>query len=186
MLGLLNLEEIHALLLRVPSLVDGLARHDPDFPNAVKDWLAQVEQVLLRNRLSIAAEIATLRGTVIAAERGVMPPVTALSGRTTPRKIREAAATEALRKAGALVADSIRGSEAQFAEAERLVRQLVVVAERKGLLAATPGTPTQQLVTLWNAIRNDAELGAIATHVAGLAGPESALILLDRALSSSG
>ncbi len=181
MLGLLNLEEIQALLLRVPPLVDGLARHDPDFPTAVKDWLVQVEQALLRNRLPLVAEIAGLRGTVIAAERGVIPPISVLSGRATPRKVREAAASEALRKAGTLVADSIRGSEIQFAEAERLVRQLVALAERKGFLAATSGASTQRLVTLWNVIRNDPELGAVATHVSGLAGPDSALILLDRA-----
>jgi hypothetical protein len=183
MLGLLQLEEIHASLLCAPALVDALERHDPGFPGAVKEWLAQVEQVLVRNRLPLAAEVAALRGTVIAAEGAGAPPAPSPGRRTTPRRAREAAAAAALSKATTLVAEAIRGTETQLAEAERLMRQIVALAERKGLLPPRfPGTPRPGLLPLWAALRDDPELGAVATHIAGLAGPDSALILLDRAL----
>lgn len=184
MLRLVNLEEIQNLRLHVPELVQILERHEPKFVDGVKAWLAQVEQALLNNRMPVAAEVATLRSVLIGAERGVMPPGLIFSGRTTPRKVKDAAAAEVLRKADEIVSNAIRTAAEQFAEGERLARQMMALAQHKGLLAAgaTFGSPAARARALWDAMRSDPDLGPGTTHLAGLVGVYDALILLDRLL----
>ncbi len=187
MLHIVNLEEIQSLLLRVPKLIGDLERRDPNFLGAVKEWLTQMEQVLLNNRLPVAAEVAVLRGVLIGAERGVMPPGMVFRGRPTARKIKDASAADVLRKAEELVANAIRGDAAQFAEGERLARQLVTVAQRKGLVPAASRADrhAEMLNAIWRALIADPDLGPATTHLAGLVGTYDALILLDRMLPVS-
>ena len=70
MLSLLNLEEIQGVLLQTPQLVRELEAREATFFGSVKAWLAQCEQVLVSNRLTIAAAVAALRGSLISTERG--------------------------------------------------------------------------------------------------------------------
>jgi hypothetical protein len=187
MLHIVNLEEIQSMLLQVPGLIDSLERHDSKFADAVKEWLMQVEQVLISNRLAVAAEIAVLRGVLISAERGVIPPGVVFSERTTRRKIKDASAADVLRKAEELLSNAIRVDAAQLAEGERLTRQIVTVAQRKGLILVTPTVDehSEMLKAIWRAMIVDPELGPATTHLAGLVGVHDALILLDRMLLST-
>jgi hypothetical protein len=172
------------MLLHVPGLVDSLERRDHKFFDGVTEWLTQIEQVLISNRLAIAAEIAGLRGILISAKRGVIPSGLLFSGRTTARTIKDASATDVLRKAEELISNAIKGDAAQFAEGERLTRRIATVAQRKGLIPAAPSVDghTEMLKAIWRAIILDQELGPAATHLAGLVGVPDALILLDRML----
>ena len=124
MLHIVNLEEIQGMLLRVPVVIDALERRDPNFAGEVKEWLTQVEQVLINNRLAVASEVAGLRGILISAERGVIPAGLVFNGRTTARKIKDASAANVLRKVEELISNAIRGDVAQLAEGERLARRL--------------------------------------------------------------
>ena len=184
MLHIVNLEEIQNLLLRVPGLINALERRDPNLMDVVKEWLVQAEQILVSNRLAVAAEVAVLRGVLISAERGVLPPGLVLSGRATARKIRDASAADVLRKAEEIVSNATRADVAQLAEAERLARKIVSVAQRKGLIipAAIAITHTEVLNIYWNAMIADQDLGPPTTHLAGLVGVHDALILIDRML----
>lgn len=185
MLHIVNLEEIQGILLRLPGLIHDLERRDPNFASAAKDWLTQAEQILVNNRLAVAADVAVLRGALISAERGVIPPGLVFSGRMTSRKIRDASAADVLRKAEELISDTIKGSLAQIAEGERLTRQLLAVAQRKGLIPGGPhmGERTEMLTGIWHAMTVDPDLGSATTHLAGLVGAQDALILLDRGLA---
>ena len=60
MLRIVNLEEFHRLLLRVPALVDDLESRTADAPGAVRDWLVEVEGALENNRMPLAGNIAGL------------------------------------------------------------------------------------------------------------------------------
>lgn len=187
MLRIVNLEEIQTLLLRVPGLVHALEARESGFAGAVKEWLVQTEQVLTNNRMPAAAEVATLRGALISAERGVLPPGLTFLGRPTSRKVKDAAAADVLRKAQELVSGAVRADAAQVAEAQRLARQVVSVAQRKGLAEVMPagGTHTERLAALWSAMLADPDVGSATVHLGGLVGSQDALVLLDRALSSA-
>lgn len=184
MLHIVNLEEIQGILLRLPGLISDLERRDPNFVSAVKDWLTQAEQTLISNGLAVAAAVAALRGTLISAEQGVIPPGLAFSGRMTSRKIRAASATDVLRKAEELISNAIRGDVVRFAEGEQLARQMVAVAQRKGLIPVIPQVDghTQMLNAIWQAMGKDQDLVAATTRLAGLVGVHDALILVDRCL----
>lgn len=184
MLNIANLEEIQGLLLRVPELIRELDERHNGFANSVKEWLIQGERILVSNRLAIAADVAVLRGVLISAERGVIPPGMAFSRQATSRKIKDAAAAEALRRAEEVIAANIAADAARFAEGERLIRQVVAVAYRKNMLAQISGTKSyaEVLQAIWQGMTRDPELGAATTHLIGLVGAHDVLILLDRVL----
>ena len=58
MLRIVNLEEFHRFLLRVPALVDELENRTADAPGAVRSWLIEVEGALENNRMPLAGNIA--------------------------------------------------------------------------------------------------------------------------------
>jgi hypothetical protein len=182
MLNMVNLDELQRLLLCVPALVRKFEERDPGFADSVKAWLTQGEAILVNNRLPVAAGVATLRGTLISAERGVVPPGMVFGKRTTARRLKDAAAAEMMRRAEEVIASAISVDAARFAEGEKLIRQIVAVAGRKGLTSqvANPDTRLDMLRGLWQALTRDPDVGAATTHLVGLVGAQDALILLDR------
>jgi hypothetical protein len=186
MLHIPNLEEIEGILLRVPGLIERLEGHDPAFGGAVTEWLKEAEQALTNNRLTAAATVATLRGMLISAERGVLPPERCADGRAPSRKVKDAYAADLLRTAEGHVASAISAPAAQIAEAERLTRQLVTLARRKGLIPPETGggSLSERLNDIWQRMMADPELAGATSHVAGLVGNQDSLILLDRALAT--
>jgi hypothetical protein len=175
---LITLDRVDELRLGVPRIVDRYDDGDPRFAEDVKRWIRDAEEILTAARLPAAASLAALRGTLIAAEEGTLPAGVTFSGRATPRKIRDAVAADVLRRADEQVVNATSSAAAQFDEAERLVRQMLPVAMQKGLIGSSAASS-------WAALENDANLGAIATHVVGLAGRNDALILLGRALQQT-
>ncbi|HEX7241550.1 MAG TPA: hypothetical protein VF263_14830 [Longimicrobiaceae bacterium] len=186
MLRTLNLEEIQGMLLRVPGLVDAMDRNDAGFSALVRGWLAEVEEVLKNNRLAAAGEVAALRGTLIAAERGALPAGITVAGRATPRRLRDAAAADALRRAESAVSGAVRADAERVAEAEGMLRQVATLAAWKGTLPGPgyPGTHTARVQAAWSAVSTDPDTAGAALRVAGLVGAQDALILLDRALAT--
>src|SRR5258708_39278881 len=102
------LDRIDALRLGVPPIVDLYDNGDSRFAEDVKRWIHDAEEILTTGRIPAVAGLAALRGTLIAAEEGTMPAGLPLSGRTTPRKNREAPAAAVLRRADGLMADAPR------------------------------------------------------------------------------
>ena len=185
MLNIVNLEEIQRVLLRVPGLIHELAERQMSLVGSVKTWLSDGEQILISNRLPVAAEVAALRGVLISAERGVIPPGMTFSARTTARKIKEAAAADVLRKAAEVIFKTIAADAARVAESEQLMRQILAVAQRKGILkvsAHSAYTHSDMMKTIWRAMTEDPDLGGAATRLEGLVGINDTLVLLDRML----
>jgi Arc/MetJ-type ribon-helix-helix transcriptional regulator len=184
MLRIINLEEIQGLLLRVPQLVDLLERRTPSAVSEVKSWLTTVEQTLVNNRMPLAGNIATLRGILISAERGVIPTGVVFHGRPTVRKIREATTADVLRQSSDLVADAVREDTARIAEAERLGHQIVVIAKSQGLVPQefSGGDRNEMLENLWSSFSTDANIKAGAVRLLSLVGQNDVLIILDRAI----
>lgn len=185
MLRIVNLEEIHGLLFRIPSLVDELERREPHAVAGVREWLASLERVLENNRLPLAGNIAVLRGVLDSALTGVIPAGIDFHGRASSRKIRDAAAAEMLKRASDLVTAAIQGDVTRIDEAERVARQLIAVATFKGLITASrpAGDAIENIKAVWNAMQADTEIGQGAAHLIGLVGPHDALIVLDRGIT---
>lgn len=184
MLHLLNLEEIEALLLKVPALVKRFEERDPDFFSAVKSWLVDVENTFSRNRMPATSEIAVCRGALISVERG-FPDGSALKSRMGVRNLKEARASHLLKRATDVITETIRSRRGQIDEAGRIMMQIVALADRLGLIPAESGqNHTSYLQTIFQVISNRAELASLVVHVTGLLGKADTLIVLDRSIAS--
>jgi len=142
--------------------------------------------VLANNRLALAGSVAALRGTLLSAERGVIPADVAFRGRPTARRIIEAVASDILRRTSTLIAEALKPDEARIADAERLARQLVSVAILKGLFRTISheGDHTAYLKAIWHSLSIDNEIGAGAANLLALVGPNDSLMIIDRILTS--
>lgn len=186
MLNIVNLEEIQSMLLLIPALVDLQQERDTDFVEEVKNWLKKMEKMLENSRIPAAGNVATLRGALISAERGIIPVGIELHGRPTGRKIKEATAADVLRRGGDIVSNVICKDNERIAEATRMNRQLVALAKAKGLIRELPSGEnyTEILKALWRTLASDPDISPGTTNVEGLVGPNDALIILDRTITS--
>ncbi len=185
MLRIVNIEEIEGLLRHIPTLIDRMEQRDTDFVGSVRRWLSRLEQALENNRMPTAGEIATLRGVVASADRGLIPDGINLNGRVTNRKLREVVAGDVVRRAATLVSDVIRNDRARVDESDRIVRQMLAIAHAKGLITAAsndPGSP-EALQGVWQALRADSDTAPGAVNTEGLIGPHDAILVLDRAIT---
>ncbi len=185
MLRIVNLEEIDIMLMRISSLIDQQEQGDTNFAENVKEWLSKLERMLETNRMPVAGNVATLRGLLISAERGDLPPGVNFYGRPTRRKIREATASYVIQQTCDLVSNVIQRDRVRFAEAEGITRQLVALATAKGLIQELPSGKdnTDLLKALWGTLSKDPELSSGTVNVEGLIGLYDALIVLDRTIA---
>ena len=186
MLRIVNLEEIDSMLLRISSLIDQQEQGDTYFAENVKAWLSKLEKMLESNRMPVAGTVATLRGLLISAERGDLPPDVAFYGRPTRRKIREATAAHVVRQTGDLVSNVIQRDRERVREAEGITRQLVALATAKGILPelSRGKDHTDLLKAVWRTLSTDPDLASGTVTVEGLLGPYDALIMLDRTIAN--
>jgi len=184
MLPLPNLESIQERLLELPALFRAYEERDAMFADLAREWLNRLEHELENNKVPVAGAIAGLRGLAISAERGMIPPGISFVGAPTARKVRDATAAEALRRAEETVSNTLRADLTQIDEARRLIRQMVAFAVQRGLAGAGggAGSHNDEVHAIWSALQRDPDIGAGATRVVALAGPQNALILLGREL----
>ncbi len=187
MLGILNLEELQGLLIRVPALIELHEQKQPEFAAEVKRWLSELEQVLVHNRMPLAGSIASLRGTLISVQRGNVPNDVGALTRTTQRKKTAATAAEMLRRSCELTRETIQGDITRIAEAERLSRQIIALASFKGLLTdlQTETPDANRLKLILARIRGDPEIAGGVMTLAGTVNANDLLILLDRAIAGT-
>jgi hypothetical protein len=185
MLRIVNLEEFHRLLLRVPSLVDVLDERRSDAPGAVRAWLLEVEGVLENNRMPLVGSIAGLRARLDSASRGAVPKGVVVTGSVTTRKVRNAVAAEVLQEAADTLAAEIAADDARIDEANRIARQLAIAAQLKGMVNGPPPAAdhADALQAIWRSLLSEPEIGAGAVHLLSLVGPNDAVIVLDRAIT---
>jgi hypothetical protein len=188
MLRIVNLEEMQREIMKISALVDLQQRRDFSLEEKVKGWLANLEKTLESNHFMQAGEIAALRGMILSAENGIVPPAVAFHGLATRQKIVAAAISFALRQAGSVVSEVLKEDVSRVAGAERMMRQLVAIAKAKNLLqpVSANNNHTESLKFIWRTLAKDADIAAGTINVEGLVGPHDALILLDRIIASDG
>jgi DNA-binding phage protein len=93
-------------------------------------------------------------------------------------------AYETLQAATKSVTEVLNPVIKQFAEAEKLARQIAMMAQQKGLIdPATQATLTrEQIKKIWDVISKDPDLSSSAFLLKAAVGLRDALILFDRVL----
>ena len=187
-LNVVQYEEISALLRKVPRLVDQLEARQSGFVEGVLAWLRQAEATLENNRLAVVSQVAACRAMLVEATRGVHTKDVVFVGRATPRKIQEATASMMLRRSNDLLHGVIAERQAVFPEAERIARQVMAVAEAKGLIRdCDDGRPHQQfLQCVQQKVAADRDLASVYAHLVALVGKNDVLVFMDRALAKVG
>jgi hypothetical protein len=185
-LNVAQYEEIAGLLREVPRLVDRLEARHSGFAENVLAWLKQAETALQNNRIPAVSQIASCRATLIGAGRGVRSSDVAFGGRATPRKIRDATASMVLERGNQLLHGVIAERQAVFQEAERIARQIMAIADAKGLIRACDnGRPHQVFLNcLQQSIAHDSDLVNAYSHLIALVGKTDVVIFMDRSLES--
>lgn len=179
MIDLRIIEEIMAAQLQVTQLVAAYERSETDFPQQVKEWLSLMEQMLTASRVPFATELAVLRGNVVSAERGVIPPDVIVRGQPSPRKVCGIVAFNSLRKGEEIVRNAVRPMAIQVGEGEDILRQLVALARQSGILPGDEQVPADEA---WRRISGSPELRNAAAVAMSTLGPVNVLLLLQRRL----
>lgn len=182
MLRIINLAEIESLLLEAPALVGRFEARDPSFRGAVNDWLKSMAEILGKNHMTVASEVAVLRGTLFASERSLPNDGLVKIAKTGTK---QAGAASILKQATQTVSAAIHSRQLQVAEAERVMSQIVAAAYQLGVISAeTDQSHTVYLQQVKQTLSSRAELVSLTVHVLGLVGSMDFLILLDRALTA--
>jgi hypothetical protein len=186
MLTLVKLEEISGLLLQVPGLVNLQQSRGVEFVGEVKTWLESVESVLKHSNMPVVSKVAAIRGMVVSAEHGVNPEAVSFYGRATLRKMKDAAASAALRAASEIVYNAIQHDISMVGDAERQARQIIVLAKAKELSFLLPNGPdrSQALTKLWRTLATDPDIGPGTVNIESLVGQHDAFVILDRAIAT--
>jgi hypothetical protein len=185
MLGIVHLEEIESLLLKLPLLAQQQEQRNSEFPARVRDWLAELEKVFVANRLHQAGGIAAIRSALIAADQGQVPADVKFRGRPTRSRVLNTVASQCLQQAAAMSTALAGEHRTRITEAERIARQVVAAAVSRNLVPCAPDQrdATHYLRSLRQSLASSNDLEAAIVHVEGLVGPNDLLVLLDRALA---
>lgn len=185
-IGVAQYEEIGELLRQVPRLVDSLEARRPGMVGEVLAWLKQAEGSLENNRLPAVSQMASCRASLIAAARGLQNKDVAFLGRATPRKLLEATASLMLERGNELLHSVIAERQSAFQDAERIARQIMVVAQAKGLVrdCRDAGGPARFLQCLQQKVAADPDLTSAHAHLLAIVGKNDVLVFLDRALEA--
>ena len=184
-LNVVQYEDIASHLRQVPALVDMLEERRTGFPDAVLEWLRAVEKSLENNHLPVVSQVASLRAMLIESARGVYSQEISFAGRPTTRKIQDGVGSLVVQRGSDLLHGVVAEREATFQEAERMSKQIIAVADAKGLLGAANGhTHQAMLQSLQDQIAGYQDLASVYVHLISLVGKTDVLVFLDRALES--
>ena len=185
-LNVVQYEGIVSLLRQVPPLVDKLEARHSGFADEVLAWLKDAESTLESNRLPVVSQISACRAMLIEAARGVQSDDISYAGRPTVRKMQEATASLVLQRGSDLLHAEIAERAAAFQEAERISRQIIAVADVKGMLQTCGDGRSHQafLACVQEQVAADQDLASVYVHLVALVGKTDVLIFFDRALAS--
>lgn len=181
-----QLEEIDQLLLRVSGLVDAIEDQYWDAADRVRGWLYDTEAAFQRDGLAaVSSRMAGLRAELLVLLLGGSPPGFPINPQTNSRRLRQVGLLHVVQEGERSASTAVEDVRVTFAETQRMLRQIVVVARHKTLPDADPPGPGSEsaLRRLWLAIISDPDMTAAATRVLGLVSESDALALLDQSVS---
>ena len=180
-------EEIQSLLNKVSALVNLYDSADYDFVNSLKKWFVNCEQVLIRYRKPQVSELASLRGLVSAAEKGIYEASFASFESRTPRRKKAAAiAIFSLHRAQSSLQSIILPLLGKLEETETIIKNILTLCSRKGQLSQywKEDIPkNERLKLLWKAMTEDKDTAEATQRVLTLISYSDALQMIDRIMT---
>lgn len=183
MLRLASVEELEAILLRVPGLVELQDRRSDRFAEEAARWLKSAEEALAANRLPEAARIAALRSGLASVDQGEIPSDIKLRGQPTRTRVAGLAAARALREGTEILTGVAAREKPRLSEAESLAQQVIAAAASRGLVRERQEKEslTDYMRSLRGSLSSSSDIEAALVRIEGLVGQGDALVLLDRA-----
>lgn len=190
-LGLI--EEIRQALLRVPALTASYEKREARFIYDFKTWLHETEGILEKHRLSQTAQLSTLRGILLAMERGVLDGQYSFTSRNVTKKHILSAAAYTLNQAQQILSNIIQPEEEKLHEANLMARQVLAIAWQQGAFSTgafvnmsqdltAPQIP--QAIEIWKILEQSEGLrGGLAQMLALLGAREAQEVLLETFLA---
>ena len=144
-------------LLRLSSVADRYARHDPSYPEAVMQWLTVLEEDLARLRNPVASLASSQRAGILAAGDGMSRP--GPGGRPlSKRKARALAATRALSDVEEALRAQVQTMDRELETFRDKLAQLIAVFSQSRVLRLPPGGVTSDwLDHVWGELAETAE-----------------------------
>lgn len=129
------IRDLQALFEKVPNLVNKYESQDSGFVESVKKWFKEAEDLLRIHRIHRVGELAGLRGTIEAAERGVYDNTFFVEPGMRSSKAAAAIASLSLNKAQDILHHVLEPVNRKFEEAGKILRPIVVIAGQLNIIA---------------------------------------------------
>ena len=127
--------DMAALCVEVPRLIQQYEERDYRFLSSVNSWLLRCEACFADKQAMQASQVASLRGRLIAAGRGIFEPDFASSVNLKKSKMVDLVALQAIQSSQDILITSVRPLEERLNEAELIILQLIALADQKGLVS---------------------------------------------------
>jgi hypothetical protein len=179
------INELQVLLEQIPALINKYESDDSSFPEASKQWLRCGEKLLTTYHKSQVSVLAGLRGSIVAAERGVYESSFAFDPKIRKRKASAATAVFSLNKAQEILQTILNPVIGEVEEARTLIKQVLVLADQKNILTeymeATDAV-TKNLLTLWSNLSKTEDIRVGLNRILTLVSHAEALKLMEETL----
>lgn len=181
-MNLTTFDQLVLMLNQVPHIAEMYQRKDSKFGRSVLEWIDAAETILKANRIHLAAELATLKMTITAAQRGNQTkPDDNVRNR---KKAVEIASIDALYQAQHSIRMLLATHEARYEEAGQAARRMLIVASSLGILNARLRTKFDSgtLPGLWREMMLNEKTAPWTVKMLEVVSPDEALTIVSRVL----
>ncbi|AKT43562.1 hypothetical protein [Chondromyces crocatus] len=177
----MRIERLGAHLSTLKALMDNYQRGDPRFITDSLAWLTTGEKVMSELRLPQGSEMSALRSRILRVSDAL--PGGEDRTRAVLRRAQNAAATEALERAEAVMRQIVVEAEERLERFEEKLAEGVTTAAMAGGLPPRSPVWMDWLRQVWHALVQCAETRSLTVYLAASLPTPDRLFLLDRVLS---
>lgn len=172
------------MLNQVPHIAEMYQRKDNKFGRSVLEWIDAAETILKANRIHLAAELATLKMTITAAQRRNRTQIKPDDNARNRKKAVEIASIEALHQAQHSIRMLLATYEARYDKASQAARRMLIVASSLGILNARLRTKFDSgtLPGLWREMVLNEKTAPWTVKMLEVVTPDEALTIVSRVL----
>lgn len=183
-MNLTTFDQLVLMLNQVPHIAEMYEKKDSMFGQSVREWIEAAETILKANRIHLAAELATLKMMITAAQRGNHKHANPDSSVRSRKKAIEIASIDALRQAQHSIRILLAPYETRYDEASIAARKMLIVASSLGILNARLRTrfDSTTLPALWREMVLNEKTAPWTIRMLEMVTPDEALTLVNRAI----
>lgn len=183
-MNLTTYDQLVLMLNQVPHIAEMYQRKDSKFGRSVLEWIDAAETILKANRIHLAAELATLKMMITAAQRGNRREPGPDGSIGNRKKAIEIASIDALHQAQHSIRMLLAPYEAKYDEASQAARRMLIVASSLGILNARLRTKFDSgtLPGLWREMTLNEKTSPWTVKILEVVTPDEALTIVNRVL----